>query len=119
MPTTTCHCGAVRIGIQRKPRHLTSCNCSICRRYGALWAYFKSSEVKITAAGDKTCAYVWGNMTLQFVRCKDCGCVIAWERLQPKKTSKMGVNMRNFDPGLVASARIRRFDGAATWEYLD
>jgi hypothetical protein len=31
----------------------------------------------------------------------------------------MGVNARNFDPGVVSSIRIRRLDGASTWKLLD
>jgi len=31
----------------------------------------------------------------------------------------MGVNARNFEPGAVASVRIRLLDGASTWKYLD
>ncbi len=47
MLSATCHCGAVRIHIPRKPRSLTNCNCSICRRYGVLWAYYRDAEVKL------------------------------------------------------------------------
>jgi hypothetical protein len=47
MLTATCHSGAVRLEIPRKPRQLTSCNCSICRRYGTLWAYYKFHDVTI------------------------------------------------------------------------
>ena len=32
---------------------------------------------------------------------------------------RMGVNARNFDPRDIESARIRRFDGATTWKFLD
>ena len=31
----------------------------------------------------------------------------------------MGVNARNFEPGLLGSVRIRLLDGASTWKYLD
>lgn len=31
----------------------------------------------------------------------------------------MGVNARNFEPSIIANARVRRLDGAATWKYLD
>ena len=37
MLTATCHCGAVRVDVPRRPRSLTNCNCSVCRRYGTLW----------------------------------------------------------------------------------
>jgi hypothetical protein len=54
MIATTCHCGAVRISIPRVPETLTHCDCSICRRYGTLWAYYAKDEVKIEAAPGTT-----------------------------------------------------------------
>ena len=38
---STCHGGAVRLVLPSRPRVLISRNCSIGRRYGTLWAYFK------------------------------------------------------------------------------
>ena len=32
---------------------------------------------------------------------------------------KFGINMRNFDPDELGSLRLRRFDGADSWTYLD
>ena len=49
MLTGACHCGAVRVTIPRKPRAVTDCNCSICRRYGVLWAYYKLPTVSVEA----------------------------------------------------------------------
>jgi hypothetical protein len=31
----------------------------------------------------------------------------------------MGVNVRNFEPAAMQSVRVRRFDGAKTWKFLD
>ena len=119
MLAATCHCGAVRVEVPRKPRSLTNCNCSICRRYGALWAYYKAGNVVIIAAPGATTEYVWGDKTIRFVRCRTCGCVTHWKRVHSQSDSKLGVNARNFEPGAVASVRIRRLDGASTWKYLD
>jgi hypothetical protein len=33
--------------------------------------------------------------------------------------NRMGINFRNFDPSVIATTRIRRFDGADTWKFLD
>lgn len=35
----SCHCGAVRWRFAGVPESATACNCSVCRRYGALLAY--------------------------------------------------------------------------------
>ena len=43
--TATCHCEAVRIEIDGDLTTVTDCNCSICRRYCALWAYFSPARV--------------------------------------------------------------------------
>jgi hypothetical protein len=119
MIAATCHCGAVRVEVPRKPRRLTDCNCSICRRYGTLWAYYKASDVRVKAAPDATSDYAWGDKTLRFVRCRTCGCITHWAPMRPEEGSKMGVNARNFEPSSIGSARIRRLDGASTWKYLD
>jgi hypothetical protein len=33
----SCHCGTIRITIAGDPADAPQCNCSICRRTGALW----------------------------------------------------------------------------------
>ncbi|MFO1303155.1 MAG: GFA family protein [Burkholderiales bacterium] len=119
MLTATCHCGAVRVEVPRKPRTLTDCNCSICRRYGTLWAYYSADQVKLIAAPKATESYAWGRKALRFVRCTTCGCVMCWIRVEPRKVTYTGVNARNFEPSLMGTVRVRRLDGAHTWKYLD
>ena len=108
----TCHCGAVKVTIPRKPRTVTDCNCSICRRYGVLWAYYKASAVTVDAKPKATESYSWGRKHLKFVRCKTCGCVMCWQLVKPGH-DRMGVNYRNFDLDLLQAVRITPFDGAA------
>ena len=111
----SCHCGAVRIAIPSAPTELTSCNCSICRRTAALWCYFAPAQVRVTGA---TATYCWGDKDLELHRCQTCGCVTHWSPVDPKR-ERMGVNARMMDPAIVAAARVRRFDGADTWKWLD
>ena len=117
--TGTCHCGAVRIDVPRRPRMLTSCNCSICRRYGVLWAYYRAADVHLVCKAGATQAYSWGRKALKFVRCATCGCVMNWERVPARKVDYMGVNARNLDPSIWGTVRIRLLDGADTWKYLN
>src|ERR1700754_2725887 len=97
----TCHCGAVRVEIPRRPRTLTSCNCSICHRYGTLWAYYKAKDVRVVAKRGATEKYSWGRKALNFVRCANCGTIVTWERIRPRKETYMGVNARNFDRAVM------------------
>jgi len=119
MLSGTCHCQAVRVEVPRRPRMLTSCNCSICRRYGVLWAYYKAADVGIISKPGSTEKYSWGRKALNFVRCATCGCIMNWERIRPRKVTYMGVNARNFEPDGIRDVRIRLLDGAVTWKYLD
>ncbi len=119
MLVATCHCGAVRVEVPRKPRRLTNCNCSICRRYGTLWAYYKTSAVKVRGRARAFDTYSWGDRHLRFVRCRTCGCVTHWEPVHRRAGSTLGVNARNFDPAATKSVRVRLLDGASTWKFLD
>jgi hypothetical protein len=115
----SCHCGAVRLEIARRPRQLSARNCSICRRYGALWAYFSHRTVRVVCAPGALRTYAWRNRTLEFYHCKTCGCVTHHERARKRPDSTVAVNARTMAPEAIASVRIRRLDGAATWKYLD
>src|SRR5688500_11377221 len=119
MLTASCHCGRVRLEVARKPRRLTSCNCSICRRYGALWAYYKRSSVHVVCAPDATAAYLWCHKPLELYRGNTCGCATHHERARKRVDSTIAVNARNMEPDAIASVRVRRLDGALTWKYLD
>ncbi len=114
----SCHCGASRLEVARRPRRLTDCNCSICRRYGTLWAYYKPADVKKRYRRRDVQYYAWGDRRLRFVRCRSCGCILQWEAAEGPGR-KVGVNARLMDPAVIANVRIRRLDGARTWKFLD
>lgn len=114
----SCHCGAVRSEVPRKPRRLTSCNCSICRRHGGLWGYYDRGTVRIIARRGAIDRYAWGEKCLWLCRCATCGCVTHWLPVA-RNNRRMGVNFRNFDPAVLASIRVRRLDGASSWKFLD
>src|SRR5262245_65259433 len=75
MLTISCHCGAIRLEFARRPRKLTQCNCSICRRYGAIWAYYRRKSVQVACRRSALAVYSWGHKGRQFYRCKNCGSV--------------------------------------------
>lgn len=88
MIESSCHCGLLKLQIAGDlPEALTSCNCSVCRKYGSLMAYFPASKVNIIA--------------------------------EPGAADRMGVNARLFENVDISQIRIRRFDGAQSWKYLD
>ncbi len=122
MFTTSCHCGAIQIELQRKARQLTQCNCSICRRYGAIWAYFQRKSIAVTGEPEALESYAHGKRKLTFIRCATCGCVTHYERIAKHAdgSDMAGINMRNIDdPSIVRDLPVRLLDGAATWKVLE
>src|SRR5687767_11244136 len=115
----SCHCGAVRLTLPSTPTVPTKCNCSLCRRSGGPWLYLEFGIVKITGHPESTTEYIWGERTLGHIRCNTHGGATDGELLQSEPAAKQGVNLGNFDPELIASVRVRRFDGANTWQFLD
>jgi len=43
----SCHCGVVRWHFDGMPESATTCNCTVCRRYGVLWIYDFEGERRI------------------------------------------------------------------------
>jgi len=114
----SCHCGKVRWRFDGVPESATACSCTVCRRYGVLWAYGYEDEG--VAVSGPTRAYVRGDARLGFHFCPDCGCVAYWRSRAagPDGRRRIAVNLRLAEPDAVASIAVRRFDGLARWETL-
>jgi hypothetical protein len=117
MIEAACHCGAVKLTAPTAPHTVTECNCSICRKLAARWAYYSPAEVTLPKAGS-TQPYVWGDRMLAFHRCKACGVTTHWQSLDGAQ-ERMGINARAMDSLDWDTVRVRPFDGADTWKFLD
>lgn len=113
----SCHCGTVHWQFEGRPDSATACNCTVCRRYGVLWAYGHEGE-GVKVAGE-TEPYIRGD-AIEFHFCPKCGCIAFWRgrRLNEAGQRRMGVNLRLAEPQAVADIPIRRLDGLSTWEDL-
>lgn len=114
-----CHCGAVSFRLEAHRDFLTECNCSVCRRYAALWLHCDRKDIALDAPEGSTRTYVWNEKVLAFHSCNTCGCITHWSSTQEDFPDDMAVNARLADPDQLAAIRVRRFDGADTWRYLE
>jgi len=105
----SCHCGAVVITIEGDPVDAAECNCSICRRTGALWTYRSPRQVTVTGAGT---GYVQGDATLTLWHCATCGVTTHWTPCDPAY-DRMGINLRLFDPAVWEALPRQLIDGAS------
>ena len=114
----TCHCGSITLAVSAAPDTVTECNCSICRRYGVLWAYYPPAQVQVVSAAGASDAYSWDDQSIAFHRCRTCGCVTHWVPVT-RSDDRMGVNARLLPPDILSAAHVRRLDGANMGRYLN
>lgn len=117
--TGSCHCGAVHWVFDGPLESATACNCTVCRRYGTLWAYgYEGEEIETTGA---TQAYARGSGTIGFHFCARCGNVGWWRALSAGEDGRrrIAVNLRLADdPDQVAPLLIDHFDGLEKFDDL-
>ena len=113
-----CHCGQVQLEVAQLPPALTSCNCSICRRYGALWAYYPPADVRIDEQ-QPTSVYRWGEKDIDFHFCPNCGCLTHYRSDNAPKGPRVAINARMMPPDCLEQTTVRHFDGADSWQFID
>jgi hypothetical protein len=112
MIEASCHCGAVRFAVDAATDDVNDCNCSICRRLGALWAYYQRPQVRFAPENGPTDVYMWGDRQLEFHRCRTCGCTTHWRAADPAR-QRMGVNARLMPPEVLVTIPVFHGDGAS------
>lgn len=115
----TCHCGSLGYQFNDDVEFATECNCSICRRLGALWIYSAARNIKLKLAQDSQVIYSHGKKSLVFTSCLHCGCSLSWTALKGGADDTMAVNLRLASLDDIAAIPVRKFDGADTWTFID
>ena len=113
----SCLCGAITWRMDKTPGSATACNCTACRRYGALWGYgWDGVDVHLSG---KVSAYRRGK-ALEFLFCPTCGCPCAWRGLRQDDEGRvqLAVNLHLAEPEAVAALPVDHFDGLATFDDL-
>lgn len=119
----SCHCGAVRFRVAAEIDELTRCDCTLCRRRGALMARVHESALTIEAGEDELALYRWNTQVARHWFCRTCG-IYTFHRKRAAP-DHYGVNvgcLEGFDPrvypfrladGLTMS--VRSGEGRAEW----
>lgn len=105
MLSGSCHCGAVRFSILGELTSIKECNCTVCRRYGALWAYFRPDRVQIRKSRNATFTYICNDKVIAFHICRVCGNLSHWEDLV-HPVELVALNMRLVDPDAISHVPV-------------
>jgi len=119
MLTGNCHCGEVGWSLASLPESATTCNCTVCRRYGVLWAYgYLGDDVRTT--GETGCYRRHRDGDTDFHFCTTCGCVTHYITTAPEADGRVlaAVNLRMADPEQIKELPVERFEGLHSFDYL-
>jgi hypothetical protein len=109
----SCHCGRVTFELQASLVHVIYCNCSLCRRVGALWHGASESSLRIVSGTDDLEQYQFNTRTARHYFCKHCGVhPFSRPRLDP---SRWAVNVRCIQDVDLEALEVKTFDGE-NWE---
>jgi hypothetical protein len=70
------------------------CNCSICSKLGAVWAFTPRSNFKLKTGEGKLGDYQFGKKHLHHRFCPSCGIESYAEGSMPDGTPTVGINLR-------------------------
>ena len=113
----SCLCGQVRIEIAEPPDFINECNCTLCSKSGARWAYFHPSDVRVEGRTKGYSRDDKDDPAAEIHFCTRCGSTTHFV-LTPSAVAKfgdiqMGVNVRLADEKDLAGVELRFPDGLA------
>ena len=106
-----CHCGRVRFRATGDFAQVAECNCSICCKRGALWAFVKAPQFELLQGADALIDYQFGKKRIHHLFCRSCGIGSYSQGLAPNGEETYAVNVRCLDDIEVAALSPRPFDG--------
>lgn len=108
----SCHCGKVAYTVdEAPPTKAMECNCSICRRRGALHHFTTPDKFTLETPRDAVASYQWNKHIIRFHFCTECGCAPFAEGTGPNGPM-VEVNLRCAEDIDLDSLEIAKFDGA-------
>ena len=69
----SCHCGRVRFEVDADIDHVRACDCSVCRKRGALIHRVAKDQLRLITPWEELKVYQWGSYTARDFFCPDCG----------------------------------------------
>ena len=86
----SCHCGQIKFTVKTNTTFSTQCDCSYCRRRGAIILRCDEKDLEIVAGRDDLQLYQFGTHDAQHYFCSQCG-IHTFYRLK-KLPDKFGIN---------------------------
>jgi hypothetical protein len=106
----SCHCGRVRFKVTAKLDHVRVCDCSICRRRGALIHRVEERDLELLTPLEDLSTYKFHTRQATDYFCPDCG-ILPFRR--PRTAPHLwGVNVRCLEGVDLDQIPIQRVHGS-------
>jgi len=106
-----CHCGQVRFDVTADLSNVYACNCSICIKRGALWAFVPLESFALRAGGEVLVDYQFNKKLIHHLFCGQCGVGSFSRGLAPSGKEMVAVNIRCLDGVDLTGIKPTPYDG--------
>jgi hypothetical protein len=106
----SCHCGKVKFEVDADIDHVRACDCSICRRRGALLHRVEERDLRVLTPLEDLSLYQWNTRTAKDYFCPTCGILpFRRPRTAPEKWS---VNVRCLEGVDLSAIPVKHVHGS-------
>lgn len=109
--TGGCHCGRVRYQVSADLGKVFGCNCSICMKRGALWAFTGSEQFELKAGAEELSDYQFNKKVIHHLFCRNCGVGSFSRGKAPDGRELVAINVRCLDGIDPNTLQITPIDG--------
>ncbi|SME99332.1 GFA family protein [Pseudogulbenkiania subflava] len=109
----SCHCGRIAFDVEGDLSQVMDCNCSICRRKGALLWFVPRQQLRLLTPEADMSTYTFNKHVIQHHFCPTCGMHPFGEGRDPAGNAMAAVNVRCLDDVDLDSLTVKHFDGRA------
>jgi len=110
----SCHCGKVAFDVEADITEAMDCNCSMCRRRGALLAFVPRDALTLKTSESDLGTYTFNKQQIRHHFCPACGIAPFGEGSNPKTGEKMAaINVRCLPEVDLDGLKITKVDGAS------
>jgi len=103
----SCHCGRVAFELEADIDHVRACDCSVCRKRGALNFRVPKGAFTLLTPWEDLSLYQWGSKTAKDYFCRTCG-VLPFRRPSDPTPQELSEGVEPFDGWAV---NVRCLDG--------
>lgn len=105
----SCHCGAVEFEVDADLSQVVRCNCSICRRKGAIMCRVPEQNFTLLKGREDLTLYQFNSMRAEHYFCRHCG-IYPYHRTF-RDPNMLAINVGCLDGVDPFKLQVKEFDG--------